>query len=320
MLVENLYHINAHNDYIEFLCELGVVGGVMMLLLVGLILHTMWRIIMRPGISDENRVFGAAASVSILGISANAVFSFPLQQPVTIAMFLFYLAMILAVANTLNEEERDMYTLRLPQSVKVLSVALVGLGMSFLAFMHYHWYVSESHYRVASASMSLGRYKVMNQYAKVAFENNPMRTYLNIFPGSYYAKQSKYAKAIDYFEKVRDDYPYRIEIMQNLGASYLYSGNNDKAKEVFELWYRLQPHSKDQLKSYGLMMLQFGKKDEARYYLTRAKELFEEALAQAIAHGRKKNERRRRVQLDAINKALTHLGPVAATAATVPSP
>ena len=322
MLVGNLYHINAHNDYIEFLCELGAVGGVMMLMLVGIILHTIWRILVRPGISNENRVFGVAASVSVLGISANAAFSFPLQQPVTIAMFLFYLAMILAVANTLNEEERDMYTLRLPsQLFKIFLVALMGLGISFLAFMHYHWYVSESHYRVASASMSLGRYKRMNQYAKVAFENNPMRTYLNIFPGSYYAKQSKYDKAIDYFEKVRSDYPYRVEIMQNLGASYLYSGKNDGAKEVFELWRRLQPHSKDLLKSYGLMMLQFGKKDEARYYLTRAKELFEEALAQAIAHNRKKNERRRRVQLDAINKALAHLGPVAAAnTAVAPSP
>jgi len=309
MLTANLYHINAHNDYVEFLCELGLVGAVMMLMLIFIILRTIGRVASSRGISDENRMFGIAAAISILGISANAAFSFPLQQPVTIAMFLFYLALIVVVSNTLNDEDRDMYALRMPAQIYRISfIAVVGVAVAFLSFMHYQWYKSEAHYRVASASMSLGRYKAMDQYGRLAFERNPMRTYLHIFPATYYAKQSNYTKAIHHFEKLRDDYPWRIEIMQNLGASYLYSGRFARAREVFNLWDSLQPHSRALLKAHGMMLAQVGDRQGAIERLTRAREKFEEAVEEARLGGDEKKARRRQLKLDQINQVLASLG------------
>ena len=309
MLTDNLYHINAHNDYIEFLCELGLIGAIMMLMLVFIILRTIGRIASSRGISDENRVFGIAAAISILGISASAAFSFPLQQPVTIAMFLFYLALIVVVSNTLNEDSRDMRSLRMPAPVyRVSFIVLIGVATIFLSFMHYQWYQSEAHYRVASASMSLGRYKAMDRYGRIAFEENPMRTYLHIFPATYYAKQSNYTKAIHHFEKLRADYPWRIEIMQNLGASYLYSGRLAQAREVFDLWESLQPHSRDLLKSYGMMLAHVGEKEGAIEKLVQAKAMYEEALQNAIRHRPDKRVQQRRLQLQQINQVLASLG------------
>ena len=309
MLTGNLYHINAHNDYIEFLSELGLVGGLMMLVLVFFILRTIGRVAASRGISDENRVFGIAAGISILGISANATFSFPLQQPVTIAMFLFYLALIVVVSNTLNEDDRDMYSLRLPAPIyKIFFIALIGVAATFLSFMHYQWYLSEAHYRVASASMSLGRYKVMDQYGRMALEENPMRTYLNIFPATYYAKQSNYAKAVHHFEKLRADYPWRIEIMQNLGASYLYSGRHNQAREVFNLWDSMQPHSRGLLKAHGMMLAHVGDREAAIERLSRAGEMFREAVQESIARGDQKQARRRQTKLEQIYQVLASLG------------
>ena len=275
MLVEGFFHINAHNDYLELVSELGMVGLAIILWIAAMLLISIWRILMAPHLDANIRVAVLAPIVAFSGIAATAIVSFPLQQATTIMYITMCLGCIAVSYWQAGGHVKGPYRIRFPKFASRAAVAIVLLvGTSVAAATHYNWFVAETNYRNAVSSMRTGRNQDLGRYAKLAVEQHPLRKHMSLYLANYYIGRKEYRKAVRNYERVREDYPYRIEVMQNLGVAYINTKQMDKAREIFELWASIQPHSMQALVSLGIFYSRIGEKEKAIETLERADTLY----------------------------------------------
>ncbi len=275
MLTEGFFHLNAHNDYLEFASELGMVGVAIIVWLVVMLLASIWRILVAPHLDESVRVAVLAPIVSFAGIAATALVSFPLQQATTIMYIMMCLGCISVSYWQAGGHIKGPYRIRLPKlGLRVAFAMVLLVGAAFAGSTHYNWFVAESNYRNAVSSMRTGRNKEFGRYAKLAVEQHGLRKYVSLYLGNYYIGRKEYRKAIQNFERVLEDYPYRVEVMQNLGAAYLQTNQPDKAKKIFELWADIQPHSMQALVSLAILYSRLGENDKAIKALEKGVEVY----------------------------------------------
>ena len=261
----NQYHINAHNDYIEFVAELGLVGTIFMLAMLAGLLYVFFRFIL---VDQSRRVFFLVAAfvASLCGLGFNAMFAFPLQQPPTIAFVTAFLGCI-AVLYHCNEEpsEKRVYHLALnPKVLRASCVVIVLGGLIWVEQLHYRWFYDEIHFRDASAYLRFGDYPKMFRYAKKAEQYNPDRNGIKFFRAVYYQQTEQYDKAIREYEKIRETEPNRLDILRSLAFLYSRLGRVDDVINILHTLVRAVPTKYPILNNYLAYIEQVYSKEKAR--------------------------------------------------------
>jgi O-antigen ligase len=85
----------AHNDYLQVLCDAGFIGGIIMIFFLGLLVHSS-----RSLSKSEQPLYRAVASgaaIGCLGILVHSLVDFHLQRPGTAAMFLMLIALLVSI-------------------------------------------------------------------------------------------------------------------------------------------------------------------------------------------------------------------------------
>ena len=261
----NQYHINAHNDYIEFVAELGLVGTFFLLaMLVGLF-YVFVRFVL---VKQSRRVFFLVAAfvASLCGLGFNAVFAFPLQQPPTIAFVTAFLGCI-AVLHHCNEDGSGKRVYRLQLNRNILGVACIIVvlgGLILVAKLHYRWFYDEMNYRYASAHLRTRDFQRMFFSAEKAYKYNPKRTGLNFFRAVYYQQTQQYDKAIREYEVIRKTEPNRVDILSSLAFLYSRMGRVDESTKLLRILVRVVPTKYPILVSYLTYVEQVYPKEKAK--------------------------------------------------------
>ena len=271
MLIAGFFHINTHNDYLEFASELGLVGMAVMLWIAAALLLVLWRLYLAPNMNGETRMLMLATAISAIGISTTAVFSFAMQQATTLTLFVVYLGAVSAVYWQTAGHAKGPYRLGFPAAPVRMATAVVLLS-AFLVIsgMHSQLFEAEMSYRRAVSSMRSGRIADFGKYAKLAVAQNPLRKYASYYLGNYYMGRKEYTHAIRHYERVLEDYPWRVELMKSLAIAYLQEKQPAKTKQILELWEEIQPHSFDAKVTLGTFYYQIGRKEQSREMLQRA--------------------------------------------------
>ena len=122
----------AHNDFIEFIVELGLIGfGLVASAILGL-LYAYWRLI---AILDKKQLFLlTSVSAAALGNMFNALFSFPYQLTLPLVTIACYFAYILSVAH-----QHQIFQQR---KIAFNSIAKSGALIASIAVFSFVWYVN----------------------------------------------------------------------------------------------------------------------------------------------------------------------------------
>lgn len=121
---------NSHNDYLDLISELGVIGFALFLVILIAIIKALLNNMSKKPFSSSIFI-----SISIFGILIVSLFSFPMQMAAPL--------LIMTVLITLN---RDSYmvgtfkhTFKINKNIKILSICLLLLYSLFLVFIHIEW-------------------------------------------------------------------------------------------------------------------------------------------------------------------------------------
>ena len=263
-LMQNKYHANAHNDYVEIICELGIIGLVLFVWIIIALFKTFKRLLSYP--NKDYFLLTVPMIVAISGIMMNAVFSFPLKQPVPIFLVMIYLA-VLSNLYGASVEKGHYYAFSTPPlPVKALLAALVIVATYGVFHLQRDWYNLEFHYRNALVALEKGKFKQAYKQARLAYELSPLRTkllWLEATALTQFGNKQSYKKAIDLFEKVDRDYPYSSSTISNLVHAYDISGRTEDAARVIGKLFSVQPTNPDVGYKYGAFLFKAGKVEEA---------------------------------------------------------
>ena len=137
------YHV--HNDYLEFMAELGIIGFI---LFFGIFLWIFYLIFSsiksREYLKSDNFYLVNACTISLIVYLADSFLNFPYTRPLMQIQNLFYVVIILVVLNTLKLSTIQ-YDFKINQEKFIKKIALLLIilgGLSFSSFTSYKVYKS----------------------------------------------------------------------------------------------------------------------------------------------------------------------------------
>ena len=274
-LMQNQYHANAHNDYIEILCELGIIGFALFIWVVVSLFKLFMRLLNDP--HEEYFLIATALILAVMGVAVNAVFSFPFKQPVPIFLIMVYIAILSNIYGISIENGRE-YAWSLPSlPFRVSAMALAALLTTGLFSLQYNWYKSELYYR--TAVISLKEHKYSNAYAasKRAYELNPLRTSLLWLKATALLQtnwRANLGDIIRMFNQVEQARPYSSSALLNLAQTYRRAGRMDEALQVVERLASVQPTNAWVRYQHGKYSFIANKREQAKESLVMARDMY----------------------------------------------
>ena len=237
------FHIHAHNDYVQFACQLGVVGlGLLGWLGVAAVL--LFRRVLRASASapdggerpepaaEPNSVLMVWPMIGLLGVSTSALVSFPFQQPIAILLVMAYLAILsLHDARVRGLPPRE---LKLPpRPVRAAIAALLIVLTVGVAVGRYRLHVSEFHNRAAQGHLIQQQFADAERHARIALRYDPGRTLLKWFLATSILTDGNPEEALAVFDEVLAVRPYWASAIGNRGFALASLGRHLEAAEGF---------------------------------------------------------------------------------------
>ena len=262
VLMSGKYHANAHNDYIEILCELGIIGFALFVWVVVSLFRTGGRLLSD---CDEQSFFLALPLITAVGgIAVNAIFSFPLKQPVPVLMLLVYIAMLSNLYGVIKGRER---VFRLPPvPVRGVVAATVTFATVGLFVLQHNWYRSEVHYRNAVLSLEKQQYKDAYDEAVLSHDFYPLRNDLLWLRTQHLVGSDDLEERETGIETLKEALrvnPYSSSHLLNLASAYKVAGLPQDEFAVFRRLVEMQPINFPVKRHYAFLLLAIDKPEEA---------------------------------------------------------
>jgi len=230
----------THNDYLQVFAELGPVG----ILLLGWIAFSFFKVSLSflKGSSTEKRTqyLFIAIVAAIIGISVDAIFSFPLQVAVPPLIVMVFLGIL---GGTYSQ--KSISGLRSEWKLPSWIPLYAGIAVAALLVVLIRW---ES--RLIVADEYLNQMLAIQQHqdwagsvvlGKKAYENNPYDRNISFYLARGYLESRQPDSALKFSKEVVQAYPYYINALHNLGTAYFRTGNLDEALNWFERVLEIKP-------------------------------------------------------------------------------
>ena len=216
----HLYHAQAHNDYIEIICELGVIGlGLFLWLLFGIFKLATRALVSfnahNRGSSSTTEAFMLAPVVAVGGIAVSALFSYPFYRSVTVALICAYLAVLslnyaTARGGLVKEFNFGKQSIRTATAFIVSSIAIA------VTVLHYNMHNAETHYRAATYYLQNNSLKESLIEIQQSFEYGPVASpQAKRVKALALAHTGKLHEAMTLIDEILVDRPYATILMIN---------------------------------------------------------------------------------------------------------
>lgn len=270
---ENIILEHPHNEYINLMVELGVLGLLVFSWLVFRIGQMGWHGLKQPDEREEALRLSALLAC-LVSVAVNAFFFYPFHEP-SIAVNLFLILALLEVTAQGGSKERENVI-----ASQVVSMSLIrrgAIGLLFFAFSAALFY--QLSFRPLMGSYYFGH--SANPFFQAKFEQsirNAQRS-LSWDPHSFlprfllaqnYFIMGRFPEAIAESEKLLRFHPYLLFSFDMIAMSYIAKGDTSKAMEAYERALKVNPKPTTALVNLAVLHLRQKEYDKAKVLLERA--------------------------------------------------
>lgn len=243
--------IQAHNEYIQVLSEMGILGLTAMLALIGSVFVSAFRFVKLETVSSEKKwiAIGALAGATVFFV--DSFFSFPLHLPASALNLVFLLGLL---QSKWLQPELPEFTVRpRPARFALVLVALIALTVIVYAARDF---ISDTCLDSGQTSLQQGYPLVAkgDLECSVAYEFAPSDVYFEMGKlydqfaarSSTYARESKTAQEHQLHVQERDNY-FRLAL-DNFRKALIVSPNETVYFQVASLYLQQAADAKDEKK------------------------------------------------------------------------
>lgn len=249
----------AHNDYVQLLAEVGLLGTGAFLWFLVCLARDCWQ-------SLKTRINPLIISVAfaLAALLAEAFWDFPFAQPVSTAFFWIYAAILWRLTNG----ERSQNTKPAKSAAALVIGALLtlcALTASILNFTHLR---AEFYYSRAVS----GNYEIKDLTEKLRRAEEDFKRAVHLYPFDFryhhwlavlLLRTGHPEEALQANLRALALNPYHINTLNNLGVIYTALGNMPKAVQAFETTLRIWPDYVNVHNNLGQIYEKTGAKEKA---------------------------------------------------------
>ena len=226
----------VHNDYLQTVAELGLVGAGCLVFLFLTLVRTIWRATSQT-ITGARRFQNIGIAAALTGLMVNAFFSFPFQRAIPPFGFMLLLGLIAS-----SDPRSSIRVIRfLSRKAMAPAVILLSGCLLFLCGFHYRNLAGDAHYLQMTRMEKAKNWQGTITEAQKAYDCAPWRTHTLSYMGRAYVETGRFTEAAEVLEQMAARYPNHINALLNLGVAYGGIGETRKALDVYAHILQIKP-------------------------------------------------------------------------------
>lgn len=257
----------AHNEYVQFAAELGIVGVIFIFASLLLLFVNVFQKAISPD-SNSTRLLGFALIAGIFGFLVHSTVSFPAHLPASSFAFVAFLGILNSGAF-----DKGDYGINFSEPSRYLVFGLIAVFVVTVSVFAYRDWKANILMGKGKNQIEYGNYRLAKENLRdsLKLDFRPRQTYY--FLGVSERETGNTEKAIEYFEKSIGQFePYNVFLQ--LGTLYLKQGNLEKSEKYLQRFLSTGP--KTSLKAQAKYFLATIAVRQEK--LDKAESLIEEAL------------------------------------------
>ncbi|MFT5891961.1 MAG: O-antigen ligase [Dokdonia sp.] len=233
------FFARAHNDWIQILCETGIIGG---LIWMSIWVTTIWRssITLGTAILKKQAIPLIIVLSGLLGYGLFTLVSYPLERIEFIIFLSLYFALLSYYTHAPNK------TVPFSKLTSKISTFLIILFLGISSIYGVLRMKQESLVLEIPKTQSNTIFTSEN-YRPTIYSITPTGTPIKYYEGSYHLQKSNYKKAIKAFQEALTVAPNDLPTHLNIGVSYYRSSYIDKALYHYKKALKISPKHQDVL-------------------------------------------------------------------------
>lgn len=264
--VTNVFNVRPMNDYVQILCETGLLGFVVYIFIIALVMvHTVKKFLFNR--DSETAVFSLVVLCSFITFLTCSFFSYPKERPEHSVLFI-----ILLSASVVIKIKRNYYTVRLigkpfswvdkilPVSLFIVILFIAALRLKGEYFIARALKAKSNHHQMAVIENT-------NRAETIFYRMDETTT-----PVSWYRGVAKFMindpTALKDFQAAYRYNPSHIDVLNNLATSLDRAGRHDEAEFYYRKALTFSPGFTDVIANLTIVLINKGKYTEAKKVLT----------------------------------------------------
>jgi tetratricopeptide (TPR) repeat protein len=256
---------HVHQDYLQSLAELGLVG----LALEGWLGFAIWRVWRRgwqhapPGA----RMLVLGLGLGMVGVLIDAAFSFPFEQALPPALFLAYAGLLAVLAPPHPPPALAWRTFVLAPGrawrTMVTATTAAAVALIALTLLEKEWIVADRHAYLMIRAQNRGDWLQAAAEAEAVRAHNPRRAEPLITLGGAALALGQPERAVIVLRQLLEAYPYDMNALGTLGLAYRALGREVEALHAFRTVEGIAPKDPVARYSAGELLDRQGRLPEA---------------------------------------------------------
>jgi tetratricopeptide (TPR) repeat protein len=216
----------VHNEYIEILANVGLIGYVFLLWALFYIVR--YIMIVLRNADNENRSIVLSSTLGMAGFAVVAFFSFPIQTYLPAFILMFFVAMV----SQLHDSPKDSI-LKIKDKYYLSSLILAALLLYSGNFV-YKLLSAEHYYQKSLESYNIDDFDSGLNYSSKARQINPGVWKHNQMNAVFLMKKNRFEEAVSLFKKANVISPYNTFSLSYLQETYARMGDIKQQTTVLE--------------------------------------------------------------------------------------
>ncbi|MEW5734784.1 MAG: O-antigen ligase family protein [Thermodesulfobacteriota bacterium] len=249
--------MNVHNDYLQALVEVGIIGFAFLVWFFVVMVRTFVFLLKKA--EPDKKLFTIAMMTGALGLFVDAFFSFPFQRAIPPVFFATYLGIMSAYRNELKGSKAFSANWKAAPALALILVA----GFVYAVRLNARWMKADEYYLAVTSLEKAENWSGVKYYANLAIQENPNRAKVLSYMGRAYIETGDFKDGAASLEKVVAAYPHHMNALLNLGVAYGSLEEYEKALDAYKKVLRIKPDYAKAHNNLANIQMRMGKNQEA---------------------------------------------------------
>lgn len=223
--------IHTHNDFLQLVAEVGVLGAV----IVVWIAFLFYRSVFYCCKNKDLFLISIAICAAVSGIIVNSFFSFPFHMPIPPLVLAVYLAIIFSLSND------KKHSISIKRWIAFATVIVLIPAIFYASKYHYNNIKKDRYLLYAKYFEQQKNWRAVSILSKEAYSLNPYCKKLLAYSARASIETGDYDRGVEYLKQVLKVYPYNMNSITNMGIAYMLSGKYSAAQECFNRVLEIKP-------------------------------------------------------------------------------